>query len=271
MNQEHEQGIKALEHCLAFLCGHTISEMHFELAGITPEDLEAFRKGEKYMTEEQFYGFTHILRAPMWLTKPLLDWLNLGDHWAIVGILEPTFSLNGEPVRAILDFPYVIINNPDIKFHIGDSLMHTCPNGLQEKLFITDFKYSFIPKGYKPTYILTVTRSKQDMQHTNNFNFGNNTQISGNARFNTGNVIDTSINATHELPANFFSQAHELLINVNESYRQEFLDILNKIEATKNPKEGGQLFAKLISLSFIADCVTVLQPIIKPLFDYFIH
>ena len=34
--------------------------MHFELAGITLEDLEPFKKGEKYMTEEQFYGFIHI-------------------------------------------------------------------------------------------------------------------------------------------------------------------------------------------------------------------
>ena len=265
MNQEHEQGIRALKNCLAFLCGRTIPEMHFELAGITNEDLDAFIKGEKYMTEKQFYGFIHILRAPMLLTKPLINWLNLGDHWALVGIIEPTFSLNGKPVRAILDYPYAIINNPDIKFHIGDSIMHTCPNGLQEELFITDFEYSFIPEGYKPTYILTVTRSKKNMQNTNNFNFGDNTQISGNARFNAGHITDNSSNEIHELPADFFEQTRALLMETNDIYRQELEEILAKIETAHvsgNKKECGNWFGKFFSLAAIADCITVTQPIL---------
>ncbi len=267
MNHEHEQGIKALEHCLSCLCGRTIPEMHFELAGITLEDLEAFKKGEKYMTEEQFYGFIHILRAPMLLEKPLINWLNLGDHWALVGILEPTFSLNGEPVRAILAPPYVIINNPDIKFHIGDSLMHTCPNGLQEELFITDCEYSFFPKGYKPTYILTVARSKQNMHNTNNFNFGDNTQIGGNARFNAGNVTDNSTNEIHELPPDFFSDVRELLMKVEDSNRKEILEILSKIEEAKSQREGVHWFGKFISSA--ADYITILQPAIAILGKYF--
>lgn len=265
MNQEHEHGIKALEHCLAFLSGRTIQEMHFELAGITPEDLEAFKRGEKYMTEKQFYGFNHILRAPMLLEKPLINWLKLGDHWALVGILEPTFSLNGQPVRAIIDFPYVIINNPDIKFHIGDSLMHTYPNGLQEELFIEDFEYSSSPEGYKPTYILKVKRSKQDMHNTNNFNFGDNTQISGNARFNAGSVIDNSKNEAHELPADFFEQTRALLADVNEKHRLALENMLAKIEearASGNKKECGNWFGKFFSLASIADCITVAQPLL---------
>ena len=145
------------------------------------------------------------LRAPMLLEKPLINWLKLGDNWALVGILKPIFSLNGDPVRAILAPPYVIINDPDIKFHIGDSLMHTCSNSLQEELFITDFEYSFVPKGYKPTYILTVVMSKQNMHNTNNFNFGDNTQIGGNTRFNAGNVTDNSTNEIYKLPPDFFS------------------------------------------------------------------
>lgn len=261
MNQEHEQGIKALEHCLAFLHGRTIPEMHFELAGITLEDLDAFKKGEKYMTEKQFYGFAHILRAPMLLTKPLINWLNLGDHWALVGILEPTFSLNGEPVRAILDFPYVIINNPGIKFHIGDSLIHTCINGLQEELFIADFEYSFFPEGYKPVYKLTVTRSNQDMQNTNNFNFGDNTQISGNTRFNAGKIIDNSINEFHELPTDFFPHVRELLSNIEENHRLELLEILSKIESANSKRDSVHWFGQFISRA--ADYITILQPAIS--------
>ena len=265
MNLEHEQGIKAFEHCLSWLCGRSMSEMHFELAGIMSKDLEAFRNGTTYMTEEQFYAFARILRAPMFLEKPLIQWLNLGDHWALVGILQPTFSLNGQPVRAILDLPYAIINNPDIKFHIGDSLMHTCPNGLQEELFITDFEYSFVPKGYKPTYLLTVTRSKQDMHNTNNFHFGDNTQIGGNARFNTGNVIDKSNNEIHELPADFFEQTRALLADVNNEHRLELEKMLAKIETTHaigNKKECGNWFGQFFSLASIADCITVAQPLL---------
>ena len=276
MNQEHEQGIRALKNCLQGCknLGKTISEMHFERAGITPEDLKSFESGEKYMTEEQFYGFHYLLRAPRLLAKPLIDWLNLGDNWAIVGILEPTFSLNGKLVRAIIDFPYVIINNPDIKFKVGDSLIHTCPNGLQEELFIIHFEYSFFPKGYKPVYTLTVTRSKQDMQNTNSFTFGDNTQISGNTHFNTGNVTDNSSNTFNELTPDFFVQTRGMLESITSIHKQELIDLIEKIENAKssgNKNEGGQLLGKFLSLSFIADCVTVLQPALGALFNYFVH
>ena len=221
------------------------------------------------MTEEQLYKFIDLMRAPNMLDRPLVDWLNCGERWALAGIAEPTFLLNGTLIRGIMDFPYVYINNPDLFIEITNSLTHIYTNGNREEFFITYIDYSPYSRGDNPIYKLTITRLKTNMQ--NSFNIGGNLQMSGNSHLNTGNVNDYSTNEIYELPANFFSQAHELLTNVNESYRQEFLDILNKIEATKNPKEGGQLFAKLISLSFIADCVTVLQPIIKPLFNYFIH
>ena len=262
MNQEHEQGIKALELCLNM---HPIKDEELAYVGLTREDITQIKNGNKYMTEEQLYKFVLVMRSPNMLDRPLINWLNCGERWALVGILEPTFSLNGQPVRAILDSPYVIINNPDIKFHIGDSLMHTYPNGLQEELFIVDFKHSFVPEGYKPTYILTVTRSKQGMNNINNFNFGDNTQISGNARFNAGSVIDNSTNESNELPADLFEQTRALLAEVNERHRQELKDMLAKIEAAHtsgNKQDCGNWFGKFFSLASIADCITVAQPLL---------
>ena len=277
MNQEHQQGIKAFINCLQTCknLGHTLSEMHFERIGITEEDIENLKAGKKYLTEEQFYGFTDIMRSPMQIDKPLINWLICADRWGLVGIIEPMFSLKKnqagkivEHVRAILDFPYVIINNSELIIEESDSLLHVCPHGGTEELFISEIDYAPYSRGRKPIYTLTVTRTKQNMQNTNNFNIAGNLQMSGNAHLNAGNVTDNSSTTLHELPPDFFIQARELLEHVNETHRQELLDVLEKIEATSTKNERGQLFGKLFSLSFVADCVTVLQPVLSGLFSY---
>lgn len=262
MNQEHEQGLKALEACLTSYVsiGKSLSKMPLDWAGMTPEDLEHIRHGEKFMTEEQFYGFLQILRSPMQLNIPLTDWILARGYGALVGILQPTFSLNGAPVRAIFDFPHVIINDKAIHIRESDSLVHIYPDGFTEELFIDSIKYDPYSRGYKPIYTLTVTRFKPNMQN-NNINIGN---MSGNARINSGYITDNSSNEIHELPADSFEQVRLLLAEANESYRQELENMLTKIEAAHtsgDKKECGKWFGQFISLAFTADCITVLQPL----------
>ena len=263
MNQEHEQGLNALEACLTSYIhmGKSLSEMPLDWAGITHEDLELIRHGEKFMTEEQFYGFLQILRSPMQLHIPLTDWILARGYGALTGILQPTFSLNGVPVRAIFDFPHVIINNKDIHIRERDSLVHIYPDGFTEELFIDSIEYEPYSRGYKPIYTLTVTRSKPNMQN-NNINIQN---MSGNARINSGYFTDNSSNEIHEFPAGFFEQARALLAEVNESHKQELVNMLAKTEAayaSGNKKECGNWFGQFFSLAFTADCITVLQPLL---------
>ena len=100
-------------------------------------------------------------------------------------------------------------------------------------------------------------------------NIGN---MSGNARVNSGYITDNSSNEIHELPADFFIQIHTMLENVNESHKQEFEDMLAKIEAAHasgNKKECGKWFGQLFSLAFTADCITVIQPFL-PLISWLI-
>ena len=158
-------------------------------------------------------------------------------------------------------FPHIFINNPEVNISTNDSLIHTKANGYSEELFITDIDYDPYSEGYNPIYKLTVTRSKPNMQ--NNINIGN---MSGNARVNSGYITDNSSNEIHELPANFFLQIRTLLENVNESHRQEFEDMLAKIEAayaSGNKKECGKWFGQFFSLAFAADCITVVQPLLQ--------
>ena len=285
MSKEHEQGIKAFEHCLqtCINLGHSISEMHFERIGITEDDIKLIKNGEKFLTEEQFFHFANILRGPMQFDKPLIQWLDLADHWGLVGILQPAFSLKKNTnnniihnVRAILDFPYVIINNPELQIDVHDSLIHDYPNGLRDELFIIDtgLDYQSYSCGLKQLYKLTVTRSKQNMSNTNNFNIGGNLQMDGNAHLNAGNVTDNSSNTFYELPPDFFAQTRKTLESITSIHKQELLDVIEKIENAKlsaNKNEGGQWLGKFLSLSFIADCVTVLQPALGALFNYFVH
>ena len=155
-------------------------------------------------------------------------------------------------------------------------MLHQCSNGLQEEFFIADtgMDYASYSRGRKPLYQLTVTRSKQNMQNTNNFNIGGNFQMDGNARFNTGNVTDNSSNTFNELPPDFFVQTRKTLEIINSPYRQELNDILEKIENAKlsdDKKEGGQWLGKLLSSCFENGCVTLLQHAIEALFNYFVR
>ena len=184
MDYEHEKGISALELCLN-MC--TPEYKHFERIGLTNEDIEQVKNGNKYLTEKQLYDFINIMRMPLWIDKPLIDWLQLVGHWALAGVVEPNFSLNGIPIRGIMAFPFIFINNPDIHISTNDSLIHMYSNGHSEELFIIDTNYDPYSGGHDPIYTLTVTRSKPNMQ--NNINIGN---MGGNARINSGNVTDNS-------------------------------------------------------------------------------
>lgn len=281
LKQEHQQGIRAFENCLqtCINLGHTIKEMHFEGLGLTTEVIERIKSGKQYMTEAQFHQFTTILRSPRMIDKPFIHWLMFADHWALVGILEPLFSLKkhitGEiiaNIRAILDFPNVIINNPELQINEGDYLSHVCPHGGTEELFISEVDYSPYEFGHAPVYTLTVKRSKPYMQNTNTINISGNVQMDGNARLNTGNITDNSSNTFYELSPNLFDDMRKLLESVNESYKQEFREAIDKLEIAKNKndkKELGKWFGRLFSLSFIADCFTVFQPVIGALVKYF--
>ena len=264
MNYEHEKGIKALELCLNM---HHVEDEELASAGLTREDIMQIKNGNKLMTEDQLYKFAFVMRSPNLLQRPLVDWLNCGGLWALAGIAEPTFSINGSPIRAIMDLPYIFINNPDVHVSIDDVITHIYPDGYEERFFIEDIDYDPYSRGYNPIYKLTVTRSKQNMHHTNNFNFGDNTQIGGNARFNAGNVTDNSTNEIHELPPDFFPYVRALLMKVEDNNRKEILEILSKIEEAKNKREGVHWFGKLISSA--ADYITILQPAIVILGRYF--
>ena len=262
MNYEHEKGIKALELCLNM---HHVEDEELASAGLTREDIMQIKNGNKLMTEDQLYKFAFVMRSPNLLQRPLVDWLNCGGLWALAGIAEPTFSINGSPIRAIMDLPYIFINNPDVHVSIDDVITHIYPDGYEERFFIEDIDYAPYSRGYKPIYKLTVTRSKQDMHNTNNFTFGDHTQISGNTRFNAGSVIDNSTNEVHELPADFFEQTRALLAEANTGHRLELQDMLTKIEAahaTNNKKDCGNWFGKFFSLASVADCITVVQPLL---------
>ena len=106
MNYEHEKGKKALELCLNM---HHIKDEELVYIGLTREDITQIKNGNKYMTEDQLYNFAFVMRSPNMIQRPLVDWLNCGDLWALAGIAEPTFSLNNISIRAIMDFPYVFI------------------------------------------------------------------------------------------------------------------------------------------------------------------
>ena len=99
----------------------------------------------------------------------------------------------------------------------------------------------------------------------NTLNVSGNINMSGNTRFNAGKVIDNLTNEVHELPADFFEQTRILLAEVNERHRQELEDMLAKIEAayaSGNKNECGNWFGKFFSLASIADCITVVQPLL---------
>ena len=261
MNYEHEKGIKALELCLNM---HHIEDEELAYAGLTREDITQIKNGNKYMTEEQLYKFTHVIRSPHFLDRPLVDWLNCGGLWALSGIAEPTFYINGTPIRAIMDLPYLFINNPDVHISMDDIITHIYPNGHQEKLFIEDIDYDPYSIGHNPIYKLTVTRSKQNKMQ-NSLNIGGNFNISGNARFNSGSFIDNSTNEIHELPTDLFQQVRELLSEVDKNHRQELEYILANIKtafASGNKKDCGNWFGKFFSLASIADCITVTQPLL---------
>ena len=54
-------------------------------------------------------------------------------------------------------------------------------------------------------------------------------------------------------------------IQTDSSCKKELFDILTKIEAAQkanNKKDCGNWLGQFISLAFIADCVTVIQPIV---------
>lgn len=257
MNYEHEKGINALRLCLN-MCPP--EHQKFERIGLSHDDIEQAKHGEKYLTEDQLHKFINLMRLPLWIDKPLVDWLQIAGHWALAGIVTPTFSLNGVPIRGIMAFPHIFINNPEVNISIHDSLIHTNPNGHSEELFITDIEYDPYSEGYNPIYKLTVSRSKPNMQ--NNISIGN---MSGNARVNSGYITDNSSNEIHELPADFFLQIRTLLENINENHRRELEDMLAKIEAAHtsgNKKECGKWFGQFFSLAFTADCITVLQPLL---------
>lgn len=125
MNYEYEKGIKALELCLNM---HSIKDEELAYVGLTREDITQIKNGNKYMTEEQLYNFAFIIRSPNMIDRPLIDWLNCGGLWGLTGIIEPTFSLNETPIRAIMDLPYIFINNPNVYISINDTIIHSYPN-----------------------------------------------------------------------------------------------------------------------------------------------
>ena len=90
--------------------------------------------------------------------------------------------------------------------------------------------------------------------------------MSGNARFNTGSIIDNSTNEVHEPLADYFEQTRALLAKVNGMHRLELENMLAKIQeahASGNKKECGNWFGKFFSLASVADCITVAQPLLQ--------
>ena len=278
---EHEKGIVALENCLQecefpYAGGTEIQcKLNEANAGI---DLQQLKNGSKCLTEEQFIKLTDIFRCEHWLLKPFVDWLNCTDHWALVGLLEPTFSIhkhnNNEiinNVRAILDYESmcVIINNPDLQIEEEDSLLHQRPNGGIEELFIVNVEYNPYFYGRKPIYKLKVTRSKPNnmtkMVNIGTFNGDfTGTLIGDISHSNFGN--DHSANAVNELYPEVFNQVHEIIDSINSVHRDELYALLSEIKdaiASGNKEKGRGLIEKLIS---IVDFGTKIKSLLEPLF-----
>lgn len=69
----------------------------------------------------------------------------------------------------------------------------------------------------------------------------------------------------NQFPPELFEQARTLIEETNSSCKKELFDILTKIEAAQkanNKKDCSNWLGQFISLAFIADCVTVVQPIV---------
>ena len=115
--------------------------------------------------------------------------------------------------------------------------------------------------------LIPIPRVKHNVQNNYNINISDNARIDAIA---SENVTDNSVNSFNSIATELFEQVRTTVKELNSEYKNELLDILAKIEQTKNAgdkKECGNVFGKFISLASIADCITVAQPLV-PLFSW---
>ena len=103
--------------------------------------------------------------------------------------------------------------------------------------------------------IIPITRNKPSIHNNYNITLNNNARINAIA---SENVTDNSVNSFNTLTPELFNQVRLLIDKTNSDYKNMLIEILAKIEQTKNigdKKECGNWFGKFFSLASIADTV----------------
>lgn len=109
--------------------------------------------------------------------------------------------------------------------------------------------------------LIPIPRTKTTVQNNYNINMGGYSRIEAIA---SENITDNSTNSFNTITPEIFNQVRTLINELNSEYKNGLLEILAKIEQTKNAKdkkECGNAFGKFISLASTADCITVAQPL----------
>lgn len=107
-----------------------------------------------------------------------------------------------------------------------------------------------------------IPRTKPTVQNNYNINMGGYSRIGAIA---SENVTDNSTNSFNTITPEIFNQVRTLINELNSEHKNGLLEILAKIEQTKNAgdkKECGNAFGKFISLASIADYITLAQPLV---------
>lgn len=110
--------------------------------------------------------------------------------------------------------------------------------------------------------LIPIPRTKTTVQNNYNINMGGYSRIGAIA---SENITDNSTNSFNTIIPEIFNQVRTLINELNSEYKNGLLEILAKIEQTKNAKdkkECGNAFGKFISLASIADCITLAQPLV---------
>ena len=150
--------------------GHDFSDLiqhsHLEI------DEKIFKEvtlGNVPLNEADFYSLTDSFRFYEEMENPSvkfpsrIDWFLKQLHWYLVERLEPSFKLvrQDKNIRAIFDFPVVLINDSTVLIEVGDSLVHIAS---KDRLNVKDIKREFYSGGSKPAYLLEVERVNQIME-----------------------------------------------------------------------------------------------------------
>lgn len=167
-----------------------------------------------------------------------------------------------ENINAIISKEKIVIDNPNVPLEIGDLLIRTLPNKIEEKFEIID--YSFYQKTFNISAHFQVEYKRYNdnkKEEINNNNHSNNSTY----HIQNSNVIIGSKNSSINISQNdkLFKDMIEVANNLTNQNKTEIISLINEMQDNINKPTFNDKYKEFMSIS--ADTITVFTPFLGAL------